>query len=122
MPLNKLQRLTIFIVGQTSKLVANFSLFLLHSGVVTMTMFFLFRDGDRLLSRVKEAMPLARERTEMHTLVLFIFILGGLKVFGLLGLVIGPVLATIFISFFDFYLTEISRARTTEMPASSGPE
>jgi predicted PurR-regulated permease PerM len=58
----------------------------------------------------------------MHTLVLFISILGGLKVFGLLGLVIGPVLAALFISFFDFYLAEIRRARTATMPTSSGPE
>ena len=87
---NNLQRLTTFAVGQTSKLVVNFSLFLLHLGVVTTTMFFLFRDGDRLPSRVKEAMPPARERTEMHTLVLFLSIFGGLKVFDLRGLVHRP--------------------------------
>lgn len=226
--LDNLKRLASFTVGQTSKLVANFSLFLLHLGVVTMTMFFLFRDGDRLLSYVKEAIPLTRERTEelfvqlrqvvraalyggvliaviqgvlgglaffilglsapvlwgvvmgfcsfipvfgaalvyvpaaallifqgsiikaiillglgfgvvstidnlvrpmfisgrteMHTLVLFVSILGGLKVFGLLGLVMGPVLAAIFVSFFNFYLAEMRRIRAAEAPTASAPE
>jgi len=225
--LDNLRRLTTFAIDQTSKLVANFSVFLLHLGVVTLTMFFLFRDGDLLLARIKEAMPLAGERTEelftqlrgvvratlyggvliavlqgflgglaflilglgapvlwgvvmgfcsfipvfgaalvyipaaallifqgsigtgiillgigfsvvstvdnfirplfisgrtrLHTLVLFISILGGLKVFGLLGLVMGPVLAAVFVSFFNFYLAEMRRVRSTA-EASSPPD
>ncbi len=217
MLLDNLRRLTTFAVDQTSRLVGNFSMFLLHLGVVVLTMFFLFRDGELLLAQVKEAMPLTRERTEelfsqlytiiraalyggvliavlqgllggltfiilglpapalwgavmgfcsfipifgaalvyvpaalllilqgsllkglillgmgfgvvstvdnfirplvisgrtqMHTLVLFISILGGLKLFGLLGLVMGPVLAAVFISFFNFYLADLRRIR-----------
>lgn len=215
--LDNLKRLTAMTVDRTAEMVANFSVFLLHLGVVTLTMFFLFRDGDRLLNRVREALPLTAARTEelftqlrqvvraalyggvliaviqgslgglaflvlglgapvlwgvvmgfcsffpafgaalvyvpaaifllvqgsvgkgiillclgfgvvstidnllrpmfisgrtrVHTLVLFISILGGLNVFGLLGLVMGPVLAAIFISFFNFYVAEMRRIR-----------
>jgi len=215
--LDNLRRLTSFAVDQTSRLVTNFSAFLLDLGVITLTMFFLFRDGDSLFDRVKEAMPLSPKqtgelfarlysviraalyggvlvaifqgflgglafvilglgapvlwgvvmgfcsfipvfgaalvyvpasvvlmlqgsvvkglillvlgfgvvssidnlvrpllisgRTQMHTLILFVSILGGLKLFGLLGLVMGPVLAAVFISFFEFYLVEMRRAR-----------
>ena len=42
-------------------------------------------------------------RTEMHPLLLFFSIAGGLSVFGLLGLVMGPVIAAIFVAIFDLY-------------------
>jgi len=221
--LDNLRRLTTIAVEHTTDLVTNFSLFLLDLGVILLTMFFLFRDGDTLVARVKEAMPLTPQqteelfsrlhrvvrtalyggvlvamlqgflgglafaflglgapvlwgvvmgfcsfipvfgaalvyvpaavvllfhgsvikaiillgfgfgvvstidnlvrpllihgRTQMHTLILFISILGGLDFFGLLGLVMGPVLAAIFISFFEFYLAEMRRARAAIEPA-----
>lgn len=42
-------------------------------------------------------------RTEMHPLLLFFSIAGGLSVFGLLGLVMGPVIAAVFVAIFDLY-------------------
>jgi len=223
--LDGLKRVTVLTVDRASEMIANFSLFLLHLGVVTMVMFFLFRDGDQLLNRVREALPLAPEKTEqlfaqlrdvvraalyggvliaaiqgslgglaflilglgapvlwgvvmgfcsflpafgaalvyvpaaifllaqgsvakgiillglgfgvistidnllrpifisgrtqVHTLVLFISILGGLNMFGLLGLVMGPVLAAIFVSFFNFYVAEMRRLRSLEKATSA---
>jgi predicted PurR-regulated permease PerM len=42
-------------------------------------------------------------RTKIHTLVLFFSILGGLKVFGLLGVILGPVVASVVFTFLEIY-------------------
>jgi predicted PurR-regulated permease PerM len=45
-------------------------------------------------------------RTEMNGLLVFISLLGGLAAFGLLGLVLGPIIMAFTISFVDAYATE----------------
>ena len=45
-------------------------------------------------------------RTEMNGLLVFISLLGGISAFGLLGLVLGPVIMATAISFVDAYATE----------------
>jgi predicted PurR-regulated permease PerM len=42
-------------------------------------------------------------RTEMNGLLMFVSLLGGVSVFGLLGLVLGPLVAAIVIGLFDAY-------------------
>lgn len=42
-------------------------------------------------------------RTHIHPLLMFFSILGGIQVFGFLGLVLGPVVAAIFVGVFDVY-------------------
>lgn len=42
-------------------------------------------------------------RTQMHPLLLFFSITGGVSVFGLLGLVLGPVVAALFVALFEVY-------------------
>jgi len=42
-------------------------------------------------------------QTQMHPLLLFFSILGGLQVFGFLGLVLGPVVAAVFVGVFELY-------------------
>jgi predicted PurR-regulated permease PerM len=42
-------------------------------------------------------------KTELHPFLLFFSIAGGLIVFGLLGLVLGPVIAAVFVAMFDLY-------------------
>jgi predicted PurR-regulated permease PerM len=42
-------------------------------------------------------------RTNLPTLFLFFSILGGVQVYGFLGLVLGPVLLAILIAFLDIY-------------------
>lgn len=42
-------------------------------------------------------------RTQMHPLLLFFSIAGGVSVFGLLGLVLGPVIAALFIALLEVY-------------------
>ena len=45
-------------------------------------------------------------RTQMNGLLVFISLLGGLATFGLLGLVLGPIIMATTISFVDAYATE----------------
>jgi predicted PurR-regulated permease PerM len=45
-------------------------------------------------------------RTEMNGLLVFISLLGGMGAFGLIGLVLGPVIMATAISFVDAYATE----------------
>jgi predicted PurR-regulated permease PerM len=43
------------------------------------------------------------KRVQMHTLVVFLAIIGGLKLFGILGIVYGPLIATAFLTLTDIY-------------------
>jgi predicted PurR-regulated permease PerM len=45
-------------------------------------------------------------RTQMNGLLIFISLLGGLAAFGLLGLVLGPIVMATTISFVDAYASE----------------
>lgn len=49
---------------------------------------------------------LMSDRTQMNGLLMFIALLGGIATFGLLGLVLGPVIMATTISFVDAYATE----------------
>jgi predicted PurR-regulated permease PerM len=46
---------------------------------------------------------LVGQRVQMHTLLVFFAIIGGLKVFGILGIVYGPLIATAFLTLADIY-------------------
>jgi predicted PurR-regulated permease PerM len=48
-------------------------------------------------------------RTKIHTMVLFFSILGGIKVFGLLGILLGPVLASVVYTFVEVYRSKRDR-------------
>ena len=50
-------------------------------------------------------------RTQVHTLLLFFGILGGLKVFGFLGFIAGPLVITICLAIIDIYTTAPVRRR-----------
>jgi predicted PurR-regulated permease PerM len=45
-------------------------------------------------------------RTNMHPLLVFLSVLGGIQAFGALGLVLGPLAVAVFISFLEFYRIE----------------
>jgi predicted PurR-regulated permease PerM len=61
--------------------------------------------GISLIDNILRPMLLAGQ-TEMNGLLVFISLLGGLAAFGLLGLVLGPVIMATTISFIDAYATE----------------
>ncbi len=46
---------------------------------------------------------LVGKRVQMHTLVVFLAIIGGLKVFGILGIIYGPLIATAFLTLTEIY-------------------
>jgi predicted PurR-regulated permease PerM len=62
-------------------------------------------------------------RTKIHPLVIFFSMLGGLKVFGLLGVILGPVLASILLALLEVYKprTKPTPADNREGPEGSGP-
>ena len=45
------------------------------------------------------------KRVQMHTLVVFLSIIGGLKMFGILGIIYGPLIATAFLTLTNIYHT-----------------
>ena len=46
---------------------------------------------------------LVGERVKMHTLLVFFSIIGGLKLFGILGIIYGPLVVTAFLTLTDIY-------------------
>lgn len=49
------------------------------------------------------------KRVQMHTLVVFLSIIGGLKVFGILGIIYGPLIATAFLTLTNIYHTSYEK-------------
>jgi predicted PurR-regulated permease PerM len=58
-------------------------------------------------------------RTGMHTMLLFVSIMGGINLFGLLGIVLGPFIAAVFVSMFDIFRLKLAEE---DIPATAeGP-
>ena len=49
------------------------------------------------------------KRVQMHTLVVFLSIIGGLKLFGILGIIYGPLIATAFLTLTEIYHASYQR-------------
>jgi predicted PurR-regulated permease PerM len=47
-------------------------------------------------------------QTGMHTMLLFVSIMGGVAMFGLLGIVLGPFIAAVFVSIFDIFRLKLT--------------
>jgi predicted PurR-regulated permease PerM len=45
-------------------------------------------------------------RTNMHPLLVFLSVLGGMNAFGFLGIVVGPLIVALFVAFLNFYKVE----------------
>lgn len=60
---------------------------------------------------------LVGSRVQMHTLMVFLAILGGMKIFGILGIIYGPLVVTAFLT-----LTEIYRVNYQNLIAPNGKE
>jgi predicted PurR-regulated permease PerM len=59
-------------------------------------------------------------RTHLHPLLLFFSILGGLQVFGFLGLVLGPVVAAVFVGVFELYRGTLREPAVEKAAAADG--
>jgi len=49
---------------------------------------------------------LLRDRIQLHPLIIFFAILGGISAFGFNGIILGPMIVIIFLTVFDLFLTE----------------
>ena len=47
---------------------------------------------------------LVGDQVKMHTLLVFLSIIGGLSVYGVLGIIYGPLIVTAFLTLSDIYL------------------
>jgi predicted PurR-regulated permease PerM len=68
--------------------------------------------GGLVVSSIDNVMKpmIIQGRTNMHPLLVFLSVLGGMNVFGFLGILLGPLLGAIFLSFLNFYRLEYGEA------------
>jgi len=59
-------------------------------------------------------------RTKIHPLVIFFSMLGGLKAFGLLGVILGPVLASVLLALLEVYKPRSKPAGAPGASANDG--
>ncbi len=64
--------------------------------------------GGLVISSIDNVLKpmIIKGRTDMHPLLVFLSVLGGLQAFGFLGILLGPLLVALFISFLNFYRVE----------------
>ena len=80
----------------------------LAAGIFFIVFYILLSGGIEYLFKPK----LVGTRVQMHTLLVFLSIIGGLKLFGILGIIYGPLVVTAFLTLTDIY--EASYRRIVE--------
>ena len=80
----------------------------LAAGIFFIVFYILLSGGIEYLFKPK----LVGKRVQMHTLLVFLSIIGGLKLFGILGIIYGPLVVTAFLTLTDIY--EASYRRIVE--------
>jgi predicted PurR-regulated permease PerM len=85
------------------------SAYLFFSGHATQAIL-LLAIGGLVVSSIDNVLKpmIIQGRTNMHPLLVFLSVLGGMQVFGFLGILLGPLLVAIFLSFLNFYRLEYS--------------
>jgi len=69
------------------------------AGIVFVVFYIVVTGGIEYLVKPK----LVGRQVQMHTLMVFLSIMGGLKLFGILGIIYGPLIVTAFLTFADIY-------------------
>lgn len=95
--------------------------YLLLSGRIGAGIFFLvfyaiLSGGTEYLFKPK----MVGRRVQMHTLLVFLSIIGGLKLFGILGIIYGPLVITAFLTLSDIYHASYQRLVEATRPESNG--
>lgn len=72
------------------------------SGLLLFIVYILFSFTIEYLIKPK----IVGQQVKMHTLLVFLAILGGLSVFGILGIIYGPLIVTAFLTLADIYLED----------------
>ena len=80
------------------------SIYLFLKGKVAAAIFFLvFYSAVSGVVEYLVKPKLVGNKVKMHTLLVFLAVLGGLKVFGILGIIYGPLVITAFLTLTDIY-------------------
>jgi predicted PurR-regulated permease PerM len=69
------------------------------AGIIFIIFYLILSGGIEYIFKPK----LVGERVKMHTLLVFFSIIGGLKLFGILGIIYGPLVVTAFLTLTDIY-------------------
>ena len=75
------------------------------SGIFFIVFYVVLSGGIEYLFKPK----LVGKRVQMHTLLVFLSIIGGLKLFGILGIIYGPLVVTAFLTLTDIYESSYQR-------------
>lgn len=70
------------------------------AGIFFLVFYVILSGGIEYLFKPK----LVGQRVRMHTLIVFLSIIGGLKLFGILGIIYGPLVVTAFLTLAEIYL------------------
>ena len=60
-------------------------------------------------------------KTNIHPLLLFFAVLGGIQAFGFIGLIVGPLVTTLSLALIEIYLEGIKRQRSDHLQESGAP-
>ena len=77
----------------------------LAAGIFFIVFYVVLSGGIEYLFKPK----LVGKRVQMHTLLVFLSIIGGLKLFGILGIIYGPLVVTAFLTLTDIYESSYQR-------------
>jgi predicted PurR-regulated permease PerM len=77
----------------------------LAAGIFFIVFYAVLSGGIEYLFKPK----LVGKRVQMHTLLVFLSIIGGLKLFGILGIIYGPLVVTAFLTLTDIYKSSYQR-------------
>ena len=101
-------------IGGTALIWAPASIFLLIGGAVLKGLILLGLGGC-VISMVDNILrPLfISAKTNIHPLLLFFAVLGGIQAFGLIGLVAGPLIATLFLTLIEIYIQGVKPDKTS---------
>lgn len=75
------------------------------SGIFFIIFYIILSGGIEYIFKPK----LVGQRVQMHTLLVFLSIIGGLKLFGILGIIYGPLIITAFLTLTDIYKTSYQK-------------
>ncbi len=63
--LENVRRVSAFAINQTSKIIRGFSFIIINFCLVTISLYYIFKDGDQLLRKIREAVPLVPQDKDM---------------------------------------------------------
>ncbi|MBF0224678.1 MAG: AI-2E family transporter [Desulfobacterales bacterium] len=86
------------------------AIYLFLKGRVAAGVFFvIFYVGISIIIEYIAKPKLVGKKVQMHTLLVFLSIIGGINLFGLLGIIYGPIIVTAFLTLTDIYISNYQK-------------